>query len=107
MVDTHFFFNKPVVVDAAQLQKMQEIARSGVAGFRHDPNVIHAMSIDDTKWKDAYTLSSPVIDSDAAMIAITELVELKGATFVKDKTIEGDLRKQEKYLLEQYSAHAR
>jgi D-amino-acid oxidase len=105
MVDTHFFFKKSVEEDPAQLQKMQEIARSGVSGFRHDKRIIHSHGLDEDTWVDAYQVSSPVVDTDAALVRITELVRAKGAK-LETRSIEGNLRAQEATLLKEYSANA-
>ncbi|EEB88815.1 hypothetical protein MPER_13168, partial [Moniliophthora perniciosa FA553] len=105
MRNTIFFFDKLVKSDPLQLHKMREIERSGINGFRHDISVIHKVGISEDKWKDAYEILSPLIDTDAALTEITRLVREKGAKF-ENKRIDGDLIKQEKELLEEYKAQA-
>jgi D-amino-acid oxidase len=104
MRDAVFFSPVPVKEDKDSLFKMREIQRSGVAGFRHDSALISELGVDESTWKDAYELSSPVIDTDVALPYIMELVQAKGARFI-NRTISGDLLNDEHALLEEFSAH--
>uniref|UniRef100_A0A0W0FUZ3 FAD dependent oxidoreductase domain-containing protein n=1 Tax=Moniliophthora roreri TaxID=221103 RepID=A0A0W0FUZ3_MONRR len=104
MCNTIFFFDKPVKDDEVALQKMREVQCSGVNGFLHDRSIVHKVGISEVKWKDAYQILSPVIDTDAALIEITRLVRDKGAKLINNRVIKGDLLGQEKQLLKEYSA---
>ncbi|KAH7094141.1 hypothetical protein BKA62DRAFT_751562 [Auriculariales sp. MPI-PUGE-AT-0066] len=99
-----FFFKEPVRSDEFQLQKMRNIASSGVHGFRHSASLIREAGIVAGEYKDAYELNSPVIDTDQALISITELVERKGAVFEKNIELEGSLLDLEGSLLQKYNA---
>ncbi|KAH7094142.1 hypothetical protein BKA62DRAFT_43603 [Auriculariales sp. MPI-PUGE-AT-0066] len=101
---TSFFFQQPVRSDEVQLQKMRSIASSGVHGFRQSIGLIREAGIVAGEYKDAYELNCPVIDSDQALIAITELVERKGAIFEKNVELEGSLLSLESELLQKYNA---
>ncbi|EIW55004.1 nucleotide-binding domain-containing protein [Trametes versicolor FP-101664 SS1] len=105
MRETVFFFDKRVQEDPAQLHKMREMERSGIAGFRHDISVMHELGLDETRWVDAYEVLSPLIDTDLALWRITKLVEYKGAKLVVG-SITGDLLAQEQALLMEHRADA-
>jgi D-amino-acid oxidase len=101
-----FFFPFKVTDDEAQRKKMREIQRSGVAGFRHDANIIKEVGLaDEEKWQDAYEHLSPVVDTDRALIAIEKLVKVKGANFVQER-IDGDLIDLESELRARFNAGA-
>ena len=105
MRETVFIFDRHVKNDVEQLRKMREIERSGIAGFRHDPKVIHELGLDKERWLDAYEILSPLIDTDKALVTIQKLVEAKGAKLVTE-TVTKDLLEVEGDLLARYSADA-
>ncbi|KAL1745762.1 hypothetical protein HDZ31DRAFT_81734 [Schizophyllum fasciatum] len=103
MRETVFFFDKYLREDEEQLRKMREIERSGVAGFRHNTHEIHDLGVDETQWRDAYEILSPLIDTDKALVAIQHLVKAKGAELVTGE-VTGDLLLLEQELLKKHSA---
>ena len=104
MKPADFFFPFPIEEDPAQLSKMDEIAASGVRGFRHSSSIIQERSVNPEYGAvDAYELLSPVIDTDRAMTWLMDLVQRKGAKLVT-RTIHGDLLNQEQALRAEYAA---
>ena len=104
MRESSFFFPCPVEEDETQLSKMNEIMRSGVRGFRRDPNLMERFDIDPTYGAvDAYQHLAPIIDTDRCMTWLMGMVQSKGARFLTE-TIHGDLFTQEDELRERFGA---
>jgi D-amino-acid oxidase len=104
MRESSFFFPCPVEEDETQLSKMNEIMRSGVRGFRRDPNLMERFDIDPTYGAvDAYQHLAPIIDTDTCMKWLMGMVQSKGARFLTE-TIHGDLFAQEDELRERFGA---
>ncbi|KAJ7636183.1 FAD dependent oxidoreductase [Roridomyces roridus] len=91
------------------LNKMREIAGSGVEGFRHTGAKLAEERGVNPKYEggimDGYELSVPVIDTDQAMHWLTNLVLAKGATMTT-RTIETDLLLVEQDLRNEFHADA-
>lgn len=106
MMPSDFFFPEPVESDEAQVSKMTEIMASGVRGFYRGADIIDERGIDPSYGAvDAYELLAPVIDTDKAMVWLTELVESKGANLVTE-TIRSDLVEIEDALRARFEADA-
>ncbi|KAI8959567.1 FAD dependent oxidoreductase [Daldinia sp. FL1419] len=106
MMPSDFFFPELVESDKAQVSKMTEIMASGVRGFYRGADIIDERGIDPSYGAvDAYELLAPVIDTDKAMVWLTELVESKGAHLVTD-TIRDDLVEIEDVLRDRFEADA-
>ncbi|KAI0095609.1 FAD dependent oxidoreductase [Daldinia grandis] len=106
MMPSDFFFPEPVESDKAQVSKMTEIMASGVRGFYKGADIIDERGIDPSYGAvDAYELLAPVIDTDKAMVWLTELVESKGANLVTE-TIRNDLVEIEDTLRARFEADA-
>jgi D-amino-acid oxidase len=106
MREAAFFFEEPISEDPAQRQKMREIMRAGISGFRHDASIVHEIGLlPENKWKDAYEILSPVVDSDRAIIEIERLITAKGAKLVREK-VNDDLLDLEETLLARFKADA-
>lgn len=104
MRESSFFFPCAIEEDETQLSKMNEIMRSGVRGFRRDPNLMERFNIDPTYGAvDAYQHLAPVIDTDTCMTWLMAMVQSKGARFLTE-TIHGDLFTQEDELRERFGA---
>ncbi|EJD35638.1 nucleotide-binding domain-containing protein [Auricularia subglabra TFB-10046 SS5] len=101
-----FFFPCQIETDSAKLTKMHEIIASGVRGFRRDPGIRHERRVNPSfDVVDAYEHLAPIIDTDAAMAFLKDLVTAKGAKFVT-RTIRGDLFSQEHALRREFAADA-
>ncbi|TFK94499.1 FAD dependent oxidoreductase [Polyporus arcularius HHB13444] len=99
-----FFFPFHIEDDPTQLAKMDEIAASGVRGFRHSGSIVQERNVNPEYGAvDAYELLAPVIDTDRAMTWLMDLVQRKGAKLVT-RTIHGDLLDQEQALRAEYAA---
>ncbi|RPD58213.1 FAD dependent oxidoreductase [Lentinus tigrinus ALCF2SS1-7] len=99
-----FFFPFPIDEDPSQLAKMDEIAASGVRGFRHSQSIVQERNVNPEYGAvDAYELLAPVIDTDRAMTWLMDLVQRKGAKLVT-RTLRGDLLDQEQALRAEYAA---
>ncbi|KAK0486104.1 FAD dependent oxidoreductase [Armillaria novae-zelandiae] len=106
MRTANFFFGKPIEDLPDQLSKMREIEASCVQGFVRDPDLIAKHAVNQNAGVvDAYSHLAPVIDTDAYMVWLHELVEAKGAELIT-RRIEGDLLDSEAKLLEAYGAVA-
>ena len=104
MKPADFFFPFHVEEDLTQLAKMEEIAASGVRGFRHSASILQERNINSEYGAvDAYELLAPVVDTDRAMSWLMDLVQRKGARLVT-RTIHGDLLEQEQALRAEYAA---
>ncbi|KAI1471013.1 FAD dependent oxidoreductase [Daldinia caldariorum] len=104
MMPSDFFFPEPVESDKAQVSKMTEIMASGVRGFYRGADIIDERGVDPSYGAiDAYELLAPVIDTDKAMVWLTELVESKGASLITE-TIRGDLVEIEDTLRARFEA---
>jgi len=106
MLLANFFFTGKIEDLPDQLSKMHEIAGAGVQAFRRDPHLIieHVVN-EDAGLVDAYQHLAPVIDTDAYMIWLRNLVVEKGAKLQTGR-ISGDLLNIEKELLAAYGACA-
>ncbi|KAJ6020252.1 FAD dependent oxidoreductase [Penicillium canescens] len=102
---SHFFFPNAVEDDPAQLQKMEEIQKSGIRGFIRDRHLLRVPDVNSAYGVvDAYEHLAPIIDTDRAMKWLMELVQAKGARLVTEY-IRGDLFAQENALLERFGAN--
>jgi D-amino-acid oxidase len=104
MRSSNFFFKTRVFENLAELEKMENIMRSGVHGFRHDERIVQECGVS-SKWKDAYGHLAPVIDTDRAMMYLLKLVEAKGAVVHSDQEFP-ELLNEEQKLLKDYEAQA-
>ncbi|KIJ60927.1 hypothetical protein HYDPIDRAFT_97707 [Hydnomerulius pinastri MD-312] len=106
----NFFFTKRLNHPEmhGQFQKMKEIEKIRIPGFRYDPALIEEHCIPpEANVIDAYQHEAPVIDTDAYLVWLKELVTDKGAILeTLEAPIEGDLFDQEYSLLRQYHADA-
>jgi D-amino-acid oxidase len=101
-----FFFPYALESSPKQLQKLHELARSGVRGLCRDPGLIREQGIDPAFGAvDAYEHLAPTIDTDRCMAWLMTLVRAKGACFVTE-TVHGDLFGQEDELRAQFGADA-
>jgi len=104
MKESSFFFPCPIEEDKAQLSKMNEIMKSGVRGFRRDPNLTEKYNVDPTYGAvDAYQHLAPIIDTDVCTKWLMTMVQSKGARFLTE-TIHGDLFHQEDELRARFGA---
>ncbi|KAK0465938.1 FAD dependent oxidoreductase [Desarmillaria tabescens] len=88
------------------LPAMCEIKASSIKGFVRDPDLILKHDVNqDAGVVDAYSHLAPVIDTDAYMVWLRDLVEKKGAKYVT-RRIDGDLLDSEVELLRTYGAMA-
>ncbi|CAK5270372.1 unnamed protein product [Mycena citricolor] len=85
---TVFFFKEPVLSVPAQVEKRANIRASGVIGFEHPPadhtgrnELLREFDVP-KEYVDAYALSSPVIDTDSALMSMLKLVRIKGAEII-------------------------
>ncbi|KAJ7620061.1 FAD dependent oxidoreductase [Roridomyces roridus] len=113
MTQSNFFFPQRLSDENDKchklLNKMMEIAGSGVEGFRHAGAKLAEERGVNPKYEggivDGYELSVPVIDTDLAMHWLTNLVLSKGATMTT-RTIEKDLLLVEQDLRNEFHADA-
>ncbi|KAI1813097.1 nucleotide-binding domain-containing protein [Poronia punctata] len=104
ILPSDFFFPEIVEKDPRQYSKMAEIMASGVRGFYKGADIIDERGVDPAYGAvDAYELMAPIIDTDKAMVWLTDLVEKKGANLVTE-TIDKDLVDIEDSLLERFGA---
>lgn len=101
MQKSTFFFDHLVNDDDVQLRKMQNIQKAGIEGFRHSADIIRENGIKpEGKYKDAYELTVPVIDTDQALRRMTELIEAKGGKFIAREINQNLLDAEEQLRLE-------
>ncbi|KAK8053995.1 hypothetical protein PG996_013296 [Apiospora saccharicola] len=107
MKHVNFFFPEPVEANPGETAKMLEIMASGVRGFRRDAAAImkERRVSRDYGAVDAYEHLAPVIDTDACMKFLTELVAAKGAQLVT-RAVRGDLLDLEADLRAEFGADA-
>lgn len=107
MKQVDFFFPEPVEANQAETAKMLEIMASGVRGFRRDAaSIMEKRRVSRSYGAvDAYEHLAPVIDTDACMQFLTELVAAKGAQLVT-RALRGDLLGQEADLRAEFGADA-
>ncbi|KAG7092991.1 hypothetical protein E1B28_009290 [Marasmius oreades] len=104
MMPSNFYFPHHIDGDLFQSGKMKEMMASGVVGFRRGLELVTEHNIDPTHGGvDAYGIMAPVIDTDAAMAWLMDLVKAKGAKMVTE-TIHGDLLPQEDRLRYRFGA---
>ncbi|KAI0019408.1 FAD dependent oxidoreductase [Xylariomycetidae sp. FL0641] len=101
-----FFFHEPVDGSQTQSKKMKELMASGVRGFYHGADIIEERGLEPSYGAvDAYEIMAPIIDTDQAMVWLTELIESKGANMVTECFNE-DLVEIEDELLSRFEADA-
>lgn len=101
-----FFFPYALESSPKQLQKLHELARSGVRGLCRDAELAREQYIDQNYGAvDAYEHLAPTIDTDRCMGWLMGLVGGKGACFITE-TIHGDLFSQEDVLRARFGADA-
>lgn len=107
MKPVDFFFPEPVEANPAETAKMLEIMSSGVRGFRRDAAAILQARRVSPRYGavDAYEHLAPVIDTDACMRFLAELVAAKGARLVT-RAVRGDLLDREAGLRAEFGAAA-
>ncbi|PBK73466.1 nucleotide-binding domain-containing protein [Armillaria solidipes] len=106
MRTANFFFGKAIEDMPDQLNKMREIEVSCIKGFVRDPDLISKHAVNQHAGVvDAYSHLAPVIDTDAYMVWLRNLVATKGAKLIT-RRINGDLLNSEHELLRTYGAVA-
>ncbi|KAK0194984.1 FAD dependent oxidoreductase [Armillaria mellea] len=106
MRSANFFFGKAIEDIPDQLNKMREIEASCIKGFVRDPDLISKHAVNQHAGVvDAYSHLAPVIDTDAYMVWLRNLVATKGAKLIT-RRINGDLVDSEQELLRTYGAVA-
>ncbi|KAK0476843.1 FAD dependent oxidoreductase [Armillaria novae-zelandiae] len=106
MRTANFFFGKAIEDMPDQLNKMLEIEASCIKGFVRDPDLISKHAVNQHAGVvDAYSHLAPVIDTDAYMVWLRNLVAAKGAKLIT-RRINGDLLNSEHVLLRTYGAMA-
>lgn len=106
MKNSAFFFPYSLEENPKQLNKLYELARSGVRGLCRDPSLIQRQNVNPAYGAvDAYEHLAPIIDTDQCMAWLMNLVQSKGANLVTE-TIYGDLYAQEELLLARFCASA-
>lgn len=104
MKGADFFFPKSLDQDPEQMDKMLQIANSGVRGFRRDPKIIQERRVGEAYGAvDAYEHLAPIIDTDVCMSFLKDVVTSKGARLIT-RTIQGELFHQESALREEFGA---
>ncbi|KAI0683001.1 FAD dependent oxidoreductase [Cytidiella melzeri] len=100
----NFFFDKPIEQNVEEYEKMAEIEAAKIPGFERDSRLAtkHAVS-QEAGVVDAYKHISPVIDTDAYMMWLRDLVVAKGGKLVTQR-ISGDLLEHEDELLRAFDA---
>jgi D-amino-acid oxidase len=99
-----FYFRHPIEDDKIQLDKMQDIQKSDIQGFKRDMSVVKELDLDPNYGVvDAYEHLAPIIDTDQAMIWLMGLVQSKGARLLTE-TIDGDLFDREDELRSRFRA---
>lgn len=92
--------------DKAWKEKMTEIQRRKIRGFRRSGAGLEKLNFDPSFGiKDSYEIEVPAFDSDRAMRWLLDKVQRKGATLIKDE-VKGSLLDQEALLLKKYAADA-
>ncbi|KAJ3527798.1 hypothetical protein NM688_g8080 [Phlebia brevispora] len=100
----NFFFDKPIEENAEEYEKMLEIEEAKIRGFERDPALVTKHAVCQSAGVvDAYKHESPVIDTDAYMMWLRNLVASKGCQFATEH-ISGDLLDREDELLDYYDA---
>ncbi|KAG7446681.1 FAD dependent oxidoreductase [Guyanagaster necrorhizus] len=106
MRTANFFFGKAIEDMPEQLNKMREIEVSCIKEFVRDPDLISKHAVNQHAGVvDAYSHLAPVIDTDAYMVWLSNLVATKGAKLMTQR-INGDLLNSEHELLQTYGAVA-
>jgi glycine/D-amino acid oxidase-like deaminating enzyme len=106
MKTSTFFFPYYLEDNPKQLNKLHELARSGVKGLCRDPDLIQRQNVNPAYGAvDAYEHLTPIIDTDQCMAWLMSLVQSKGAQ-LHTETIYGDLFAQEQLLLSRFDAAA-
>lgn len=100
----NFFFDKPIESNPEELEKMQEIEQAKIPGFERDRLLATKKAVSqEAGIVDAYKHTSPVIDTDAYMLWLRDLVAAKGGKLVTER-VSGDLFEHEDELLAAYDA---
>ncbi|KAI0339900.1 nucleotide-binding domain-containing protein [Trametopsis cervina] len=104
MRTANFFFDKPIEQNAEEYEKMVEIEEVQIRGFERDASLVNKHAISkEAGVIDAYKHESPVIDTDAYMMWLQDLVVSKGAQLITQR-ISGDLLVHEDKLLHMFDA---
>ncbi|GJE92674.1 FAD dependent oxidoreductase [Phanerochaete sordida] len=101
----NFLFDRPARCNAEDYKKILEIEEAEIPGFMHDPvlPMRHAIGRN-CGIVDAYRHISPVIDTDAYMVWLRQLVGNKGGRLVTHH-ISGSLLEQEDDILAMFRAN--
>lgn len=106
MSPSGFFYPRRIEDSPDDLQKMNELRRSGVKGFRREPALGERSRVNpEYGILDAYEILAPVVDTDVAMRWLMQLVKAKGAKFVTEE-IKTDLLLVEDSLRRRFNADA-
>ncbi|KAI0798430.1 FAD dependent oxidoreductase [Irpex lacteus] len=104
MRTANFFFDKPIEQNAEEYEKMLEIEEAKIHGFERNASLVNRHAISkEAGVIDAYKHESPVVDTDAYMMWLQNLVSSKGGKLITQR-ISGDLLSQEDKLLETFDA---
>ncbi|KAH0548031.1 hypothetical protein GP486_008227, partial [Trichoglossum hirsutum] len=99
-----FYFRHPIEEDEIQLDKMQDIQKADIQGFKRDISLVQEHDLDPNYGVvDAYEHLAPIIDTDQAMSWLMGIVRSKGARMVTE-TIDRDLFQCEDELRARFGA---
>jgi D-amino-acid oxidase len=99
-----FYFRHPIEEDKIQLDKMLDIQKTDIQGFKRDISLVQEQDLDPNYGVvDAYEHLAPVIDTDQAMTWLMDLVQSKGARLLTE-TIDRDLFHCEQELRDRFGA---
>lgn len=99
-------FPDRVEADKGWAEKMMEIQKRGVHGFRRSASEVKKLNIDPAFGiADSYEHDIPLIDGDRALQWLMDKVQSKGAILIKT-AVKGSLLDQEAALLKMYAADA-
>lgn len=103
--NTVSFFPVPIETHELELERLGEVKKCGLKGFRHDSDLLRHHDHSREEVADAFQYLAPVIDTDQAMKFLLGLLQSKGVVLLSE-TIHGDLWENENRLLEAYQADA-
>ncbi|KAH0536616.1 hypothetical protein FGG08_006527 [Glutinoglossum americanum] len=99
-----FFFCHPIEDDGIQLDKMMDIQKTDIQGFRRDISLVQEHDLDPNYGVvDAYEHLAPIVDTDQAMTWLMGVVQSKGARLLTE-TIDRDLFECEEELRTRFGA---
>lgn len=99
-------FPDQVESDKSWREKMMEIQRRGIPGFRRSGAAVKKLNINPAFGvADSYEYDIPAIDGDRALQWLMDKIQSKGAILIKS-AVNGSLRGQEALLLKNYAADA-